>query len=264
MKAIEFNHVGKQYRLGLVSTGTFKNDLSRWWAMTVLGKEDPFLKMGDTNIRSTKGESDYVWALKDINFSVEQGDVVGIIGKNGAGKSTLLNVIGTQCELTSGDVYYKEQSYKKMKDKERASLRAGKFGYVFQSYCIVPHYTVYQNIELAMIVAGNRLKGKEKKERISYCAKSAGIEDLLYKKVERISGGEKQRCAIARAMVNDPEIILADEPTGALDVKTGEAVLELFRELNKQGKTVVIVTHNASFTQYADRTIELSDGRIKM
>ena len=203
-------------------------------------------------------------ALDIEDLRINNGEFIVVLGRSGSGKSTLLNVIGTQCELTSGDVYYKEQSYKKMKDKERASLRAGKFGYVFQSYCIVPHYTVYQNIELAMIVAGNRLKGKEKKERITYCAKSAGIEDLLYKKVERISGGEKQRCAIARAMVNDPEIILADEPTGALDVKTGEAVLELFRELNKQGKTVVIVTHNASFTQYADRTIELSDGRIKM
>ena len=173
-------------------------------------------------------------------------------------------MIGAQCDLTSGDTYYKEQSYKKMKDKEKATLRAEKFGYVFQSYCLVPHYTVYQNIELAMIVAGNRLSGRNKKERIKTCARQAGIENLLNKKAERLSGGEKQRCAIARAMVNDPEVILADEPTGALDLKTGDAVLELFKELNNQGKTVVIVTHNVTFTQYADRTIELSDGRIKM
>ena len=210
------------------------------------------------------GYKNTIRALEIEDLRIKNGEFIVVIGRSGSGKSTLLNVIGAQCELTSGDVFYKEQSYKKMKDKEKASLRAMNFGYVFQSYCLVPHYTVYQNIELAMIVAGNKLKGKEKKERIRSCTRQTGIEDLLYKKAEKLSGGEKQRCAIARAMANDPEVILADEPTGALDVKTGEAVLELFRELNKQGKTVVIVTHNTAFTKYADRTIELSDGRIKM
>jgi lipopolysaccharide transport system ATP-binding protein len=104
MKAIEFNHVGKQYRLGLVSTGTFSHDLSRWWAMNVLGKEDPYLKIGDTNVRSSKGNSDFVWALKDIDFSVEQGDVVGIIGKNGAGKSTLLKLLSRVTAPTVGEI----------------------------------------------------------------------------------------------------------------------------------------------------------------
>ena len=210
------------------------------------------------------GYKNTIRALDIEDLRIKNGEFLVVLGRSGSGKSTLLNVIGAQCDLTSGDTYYKEQSYKKMKDKEKATLRAEKFGYVFQSYCLVPHYTVYQNIELAMIVAGNRLSGRNKKERIKTCARQAGIENLLNKKAERLSGGEKQRCAIARAMVNDPEVILADEPTGALDLKTGEAVLELFKELNNQGKTVVIVTHNVTFTQYADRTIELSDGRIKM
>lgn len=210
------------------------------------------------------GYKNTIRALDIEDLRIKNGEFLVVLGRSGSGKSTLLNVIGAQCDLTSGDTYYKEQSYKKMKDKEKATLRAEKFGYVFQSYCLVPHYTVYQNIELAMIVAGNRLSGRNKKERIKTCARQAGIENLLKKKAERLSGGEKQRCAIARAMVNDPEVILADEPTGALDLKTGDAVLELFKELNNQGKTVVIVTHNVTFTQYADRTIELSDGRIKM
>lgn len=210
------------------------------------------------------GYKNTIRALDIEDLRIKNGEFLVVLGRSGSGKSTLLNVIGAQCDLTSGDTYYKEQSYKKMKDKEKATLRAEKFGYVFQSYCLVPHYTVYQNIELAMIVAGNRLSGRNKKERIKTCARQAGIENFLNKKAERLSGGEKQRCAIARAMVNDPEVILADEPTGALDLKTGDAVLELFKELNNQGKTVVIVTHNVTFTQYADRTIELSDGRIKM
>ena len=210
------------------------------------------------------GYKNTIRALDIEDLRIKNGEFLVVLGRSGSGKSTLLNVIGAQCDLTSGDTYYKEQSYKKMKDKEKATLRAEKFGYVFQSYCLVPHYTVYQNIELAMIVAGNRLSGRNKKERIKTCARQAGIENLLNKKAERLSGGEKQRCAIARAMVNDPEVILADEPTGALDLKTGDAVLELFKELNNQGKTVVIVTHNVTFTQYADRTIELSDGSIKM
>ena len=141
-------------------------------------------------------------------------------------------------------------------------MRARKFGYVFQSYSLIPQYTVYQNIELALIIAKSKLNNKEQKNRIKECTKLVGIDGLLRKRAGNLSGGEKQRCAIARAMVNDPEVILADEPTGALDVKTGEEVLELFRELNKAGKTVIIVTHNTAFAEYADRLIELSDGKI--
>ncbi len=208
------------------------------------------------------GKDKKIKALDIDELQIDKGEFTVILGRSGSGKSTLLNVIGAQCDLTSGDAYFEDKNYKSLKDAEKALLRARKFGYVFQSYSLIPQYTVYQNIELALIIAKSKLRGKEQKNRIKECAKLVGIETLLRKKAGNLSGGEKQRCAIARAMVNDPEVILADEPTGALDVKTGEEVLELFLELKKTGKTVIIVTHNTAFAEYADRLIELSDGKI--
>lgn len=208
------------------------------------------------------GKDKKIRALDIDVLEIEKGEFTVILGRSGSGKSTLLNVIGAQCDLTSGEVYFDGKDYKSLKDSEKALLRARKFGYVFQNYSLIPQYTVYQNIELALIIAKSKLSGKEQKNRIKDCAKMVGIEPLLRKKTRNLSGGEKQRCAIARAIVNDPEIILADEPTGALDVKTGEEVLNLFREMNKAGKTVIIVTHNTAFAEYADRLIELSDGKI--
>lgn len=208
------------------------------------------------------GKDKKIKALDIDELEIDKGEFTVILGRSGSGKSTLLNVVGAQCDLTSGDAYFEDKNYKSLKDSEKALLRARKFGYVFQSYSLIPQYTVYQNIELALIIAKSKLSGKDKQNRIKECTKLVGIETLLRKKTGNLSGGEKQRCAIARAIVNDPEVILADEPTGALDVKTSEEVLELFRNLNKAGKTVVIVTHNAAFSEYADRVIELSDGKI--
>ena len=208
------------------------------------------------------GKEKKLKALNIDELEINKGEFAVILGRSGSGKSTLLNVIGAQCKLTSGEIYFDDKEYKSIKDSEKALLRARKFGYVFQNYSLIPQYTVYQNIELALIIAKSKLTSKEQKARIKECAKLVGIDGLLRKKAGILSGGEKQRCAIARAIVNDPEVILADEPTGALDVKTGEEVLELFRELNKAGKTVIIVTHNTAFAEYADRLIELSDGKI--
>ena len=208
------------------------------------------------------GKDKKIRALDIDELEIGKGEFTVILGRSGSGKSTLLNVIGAQCDLTSGDVYFDDKEYKSLKDSEKALLRARKFGYVFQSYSLIPQYTVFQNIELALIIAKSKLSVKDQKNRIKECAKLVGIDGLLRKRAVNLSGGEKQRCAIARAIVNDPEVILADEPTGALDVKTGEEVLDLFRELNKAGKTVIIVTHNTAFAEYADRIIELSDGKI--
>ncbi len=208
------------------------------------------------------GKNKRIRALDIDALEIYKGEFTVILGRSGSGKSTLLNVIGAQCDLTSGDVYFDDKDYRSLKDSEKALLRARKFGYVFQNYSLIPQYTVYRNIELALIIAKSKLSGKDQKNRINECANLVGIDGLLRKKAGNLSGGEKQRCAIARAIVNDPEVILADEPTGALDVKTGEEVLKFFQELNKAGKTIIIVTHNTAFAEYADRLIELSDGKI--
>ena len=208
------------------------------------------------------GKNKRIRALDIDALEIYKGEFTVILGRSGSGKSTLLNVIGAQCDLTSGDVYFDDKDYRSLKDSEKALLRARKFGYVFQNYSLIPQYTVYRNIELALIIAKSKLSSKDQKNRINECANLVGIDGLLRKKAGNLSGGEKQRCAIARAIVNDPEVILADEPTGALDVKTGEEVLKFFQELNKAGKTIIIVTHNTAFAEYADRLIELSDGKI--
>lgn len=208
------------------------------------------------------GKNKRIRALDIDALEIYKGEFTVILGRSGSGKSTLLNVIGAQCDLTSGDVYFDDKDYRSLKDSEKALLRARKFGYVFQNYSLIPQYSVYRNIELALIIAKSKLSGKDQKNRINECANLVGIDGLLRKKAGNLSGGEKQRCAIARAIVNDPEVILADEPTGALDVKTGEEVLKFFQELNKAGKTIIIVTHNTAFAEYADRLIELSDGKI--
>ena len=194
--------------------------------------------------------------LKDFCISIEEGKLVSLLGSSGCGKTTTLRTMAGFIDVIQGQFFFDGQDYTHTPIHKRG------FGYVFQSYSLIPQYTVYQNIELALIIAKSKLSGKDKQNRIKECTKLVGIETLLRKKTGNLSGGEKQRCAIARAIVNDPEVILADEPTGALDVKTGEEVLELFRNLNKAGKTVVIVTHNAAFSEYADRVIELSDGKI--
>ena len=203
-----------------------------------------------------------VQVLKSINLTVHDGSMLAIKGPSGSGKSTLLQILGCLDRPTSGTYCLDGADTSAFSSAKLASTRNKLFGFVMQNYALIEDDTVLENVEATLLFS------KVKKSRMydlamkQICA--LGIEELSTKKVSRLSGGERQRVAIARAMVNDPEVILADEPTGALDLKTGDAVLELFKELNNQGKTVVIVTHNVTFTQYADRTIELSDGRIKM
>ena len=193
MKAIEFNHVGKQYRLGLVSTGTFSRDLSRWWAMNVLGKEDPFLKIGDTNIRSTKGESDFVWALKDINFSVEQGDVVGIIGKNGAGKSTLLKLLSRVTAPTVGEINVCGRI---------ASLLEVGTGFH-------PEMTGRENIYMNGAIMG--MTKAEVTRKFDEIVDFSGCERYIDTPVKRYSSGMKVRLGFAVAAYLEPEILVVDE-----------------------------------------------------
>ena len=211
MKAIEFNHVGKQYRLGLVSTGTFKNDLSRWWAMTVLGKEDPFLKIGDTNIRSTKGESEFVWALKDINFSVEQGDVVGIIGKNGAGKSTLLKLLSRVTAPTVGEINVCGRI---------ASLLEVGTGFH-------PEMTGRENIYMNGAILG--MTKAEITRKLDEIIDFSGCERYIDTPVKRYSSGMKVRLGFSVAAHLEPEILVVDEVLAVGDAEFQKKAEFLFK-----------------------------------
>ena len=244
MKAIEFNHVGKQYRLGLVSTGTFSRDLSRWWAMNVLGKEDPFLKIGDTNIRSAKGDSDFVWALKDINFSVEQGDVVGIIGKNGAGKSTLLKLLSRVTAPTVGEINVCGRI---------ASLLEVGTGFH-------PEMTGRENIYMNGAIMG--MTKAEITRKLDEIVDFSGCERYIDTPVKRYSSGMKVRLGFAVAAHLEPEILVVDEVLAVGDAEFQKKAIGKMQDVSKgQGRTVLFVSHNmAAVRSLCQKGVVLCDG----
>lgn len=244
MKAIEFNHVGKQYRLGLVSTGTFSRDLSRWWAMNVLGKEDPFLKIGDTNIRSTKGESEFVWALKDINFSVEQGDVVGIIGKNGAGKSTLLKLLSRVTAPTVGEINVCGRI---------ASLLEVGTGFH-------PEMTGRENIYMNGAIMG--MTKAEVTRKLDEIVDFSGCERYIDTPVKRYSSGMKVRLGFSVAAHLEPDILVVDEVLAVGDAEFQKKAIGKMQDVSKgQGRTVLFVSHNmAAVRSLCQKGVVLRDG----
>lgn len=201
-----------------------------------------------------------VFALRGISFSVEQGEFISIMGPSGSGKSTCMNMIGCLDTPTSGIVKIDGQETSKISEKKLAYLRNRTIGFVFQQYFLIPGMNVLENVMLPL-----KYKKVEHSKRIEL-AKSAlqkvGLENREKHKPSELSGGQKQRVAIARAIVTEPKIILADEPTGALDSKTGNQVMELFREINKNGTTVIIVTHDLKIGESAERCIKILDGQL--
>ena len=244
MKAIEFNHVGKQYRLGVVSTGTFSHDLNRWWTMNVLGKEDPFLKIGETNVRSTKGESDYVWALKDINFSVEQGDVVGIIGKNGAGKSTLLKLLSRVTAPSVGEINVCGRI---------ASLLEVGTGFH-------PEMTGRENIYMNGAIMG--MTKAEITRKLDEIVDFSGCERYLDTPVKRYSSGMKVRLGFSVAAHLEPEILVVDEVLAVGDADFQKKAIGKMQDVSKgQGRTVLFVSHNmAAVRNLCQKGVVLRDG----
>lgn len=244
MKAIEFNHVGKQYRLGLVSTGTFSRDFSRWWAMNILGKEDPFLKIGETNVRSKKGESDFVWALKDINFSVEQGDVVGIIGKNGAGKSTLLKLLSRVTAPSTGEINVCGRI---------ASLLEVGTGFH-------PEMTGRENIYMNGAIMG--MTKAEISRKLDEIIDFSGCERYIDTPVKRYSSGMKVRLGFSVAAHLEPEILVVDEVLAVGDAEFQKKAIGKMQDVSKgQGRTVLFVSHNmAAVRNLCQKGVVLCDG----
>ena len=199
--------------------------------------------------------------LKDISFSIKEGEFVGIIGPSGSGKSTLMHILGCLDTPTSGQYSLEGKDVSQLSDDDLADIRKKKIGFVFQAFNLLPRATVLRNVVLPLAYA-NIPKG-EREEIAKKSLLSTGLEEKhFYHLSNQLSGGEMQRVAIARALVNNPTIILADEPTGNLDSKTGEVVLETFKNLNRQGRTVILITHEKYIAEKAERTIFLKDGEI--
>lgn len=199
--------------------------------------------------------------LKDINFSMEEGEYVAIMGPSGSGKSTLMNIIGCLDQATSGTFYLDGKDIGSCSENEMADIRLHKIGFVFQSFHLLPKQTALQNVEMPLNYA--RVPRKERRERALRALERVGLSDRVDFMPNQLSGGQMQRVAIARAMVNNPRLLLADEPTGALDSKSGAQVMELFQKLNEEGVTVLMITHDAEIASHARRVVMIRDGELR-
>lgn len=211
-------------------------------------------------VYTTRFGGNQVEALKDVNFSVEKGEYVAIMGESGAGKSTLLNILAALDKPTDGKVYLKEKDLSKIKEKEMAAFRRNHLGFVFQDFNLLDTFSLKDNIFLPLVLSGESYQEMEK--RVDPLAEKLGIKKLLEKYPYEVSGGQKQRAAIARAVITRPQLLLADEPTGALDSKAAKELLRLFTELNQEGQTIVMVTHSVKAASTAGRVLFIKDGKV--
>ena len=205
--------------------------------------------------------NDKMHALKDITLNIQNGEMLAIMGKSGAGKSTLMNMIGLLDKYDSGNLKIDGIEVSMLGDSKLAKLRNEKIGFVMQDFSLLEQKTVLMNVMLPLYF-NNRYNFSNMKKIAIEMLKRVGIAEQANKKANQLSGGQKQRVAIARAIVNDPSFILADEPTGALDTKTSAEIIELFKNLNEDGKTIIIITHDRGIAQACQRKIEISDGKI--
>ncbi len=200
-------------------------------------------------------------ALKQINLGVEKGQMVAVVGPSGSGKSTLMNIIGCLDVPTSGVYQLEGENVNRLSANQLADIRNRKIGFVFQAFNLLPYATAYENVEVPLLFA--RVNAKGRRERVVRMLEQVGLGEKLGNKPTEMSGGEMQRVAIARALANDPEIILADEPTGNLDTKSGEGIVKIFHDLHALGKTVLIITHDLNLARKAQRIVKLKDGMIE-
>lgn len=202
-----------------------------------------------------------VEALRGVSFNIEEGEYTIIIGPSGSGKSTLLQILGCLDKPTKGQVFIEGKEVSKLKGNELAKVRNKKIGFIFQSFNLLPKLSAVENVELPLVYAG--VSPKKRREIAIEQLNLVGLGDRLYHKPTQLSGGQQQRVAIARALANDPAFILADEPTGNLDTKSGQEILQIFRKLNDMGKTLVVVTHDLKMLDEGTKTVKLLDGRIE-
>ena len=211
-------------------------------------------------IYTTRFGSNQVEALRDVNFTVERGEYVAIMGESGSGKTTLLNILAALDKPTEGKVYLKDRDLGKLKEKEIATFRRQNLGFVFQDFNLLDTFSLKDNIFLPLVLSGK--KYPEMGKRLKPIAEKLGIEKLLEKYPYEVSGGQKQRAAIARALITKPQLILADEPSGALDSKAADSLMNLFTTINKEGQTIVMVTHSVKAASSAKRVLFIKDGKV--
>lgn len=213
-------------------------------------------------VYTTRFGGNQVEALKDVNFSVEQGEYVAIMGESGSGKSTLLNILAALDKPTEGKVFLKEKDLSKVKEKEKemAAFRRNNLGFIFQDFNLLDTFSLKDNIFLPLVLSGT--SHKEMERRLLPLADKLSIKNLLEKYPYEVSGGQKQRAAVARAVITQPQLLLADEPTGALDSKAAKELLKLFTSLNQDGQTILMVTHSIKAASTAGRVLFIKDGRV--
>jgi putative ABC transport system ATP-binding protein len=217
-------------------------------------------------IRLKKVDKDYVLghdkikAVDDVDITIRRGDFVAIVGPSGSGKSTMMNLVGALDFATTGDIYLDNINIEHLEESELAQIRGRKIGFVFQTFNLIPTLTALENVMLPMIF--QEVEVEERKERARELLTKMGLGERTNHLPNQLSGGERQRVAVARALANDPEVILADEPTGNLDTKRGEEIASMFNKLSKEGKTIILVTHDMYVAKHADRIYQLRDGKI--
>lgn len=199
-------------------------------------------------------------ALLHVNLSIADGELLAVMGPSGSGKSTMLHILGGMDRLTTGEYYFNDTPVHEMSQKQLGIFRRRQVSFIFQNFALMDHYTIYENIELPLVASGT--VRRERKKRVLDCAEQLGIADLLERYPGQVSGGQQQRVAIARAIASEKPLILADEPTGALDQKNGRDLMKLLQKLNMEGKTIVVVTHDSSVAAYCQRTVYIQDGQL--
>jgi len=213
-------------------------------------------RMGDEVLR----------ALDGVSFTIQKGEFVAITGPSGCGKSTLMNLLGLLDTPSTGNYFLDGRAAQELTDDERSQLRNEKIGFVFQSFHLLPRLTALRNVEMPLVYSSQSataLSAEERTKRAREALERVGLGDRLHHRPNELSGGQRQRVAIARALVNEPKLILADEPTGNLDSKSGREILELFEDLNRNGVTLLLVTHDPTIAERAARTISMMDGRVR-
>lgn len=215
---------------------------------------------GIQKVYTTRFGGNKVEALRSVSFGVEQGEYVAIMGESGSGKTTLLNILAALDKPTSGSVVLNGKDLSKIKESQVAAFRRDNLGFVFQEFNLLDTFTLEDNIYLPLVLAGK--SHKEMQERLKPIAAQLGITELLKKYPYEVSGGQKQRAAVARALITNPKLILADEPTGALDSKATDELLRLFAQINKTGQTILMVTHSVKAASHASRVLFIKDGEV--